>query len=192
MQTVRSINVQELKEKRKATVLQLFSMSQTHNPDPPAEVSPATASTVPVGLMSSRSNSFPSSLPNPAVWWEETPHPTPHKRTPTHTHSLYPTIYMNTAALIKDLEMDLIPHNITLLSQAQCIQSLFCIVRIQLRVIRTDFWGACGWIGLGNGAVGELTKAAPHQPPPSTTSPLRSLADIVVLKHARWQGELSV
>lgn len=112
---------------------------------------------------------IPSPLPFQTLLSDGRRPPTQHHtntRKHTHTHFLYPTIYMNTAALIKDLEMDLIPHNITLLSQAQCIQSLFCIVRIQLRVIRTDFWGACGWIGLGNGAVGELTKAAPHQPPP--------------------------
>ncbi len=167
MQTTGPINVQELKreEGHSAAAIQLEPNTQ---PDPPAEVSAATASTVLVALMSSQSNSFPYSLPNPAVCWE-TPHLYPpntiHTHTHTHTHFLYPTIYMN-AALIKDLKMDLIPHYITLLSLAQCIQSLFCIVRIPLRVIRTDFWGACSWIGLGNGAVGELTKAAPSSPPP--------------------------
>lgn len=124
MKTVRPINVQELEE-RKATLLQPFSLSQKHNPDPPAEVSAATAATVLVALMSSQSNSFPS-FPKPAACCR---------------HSLYPTTYMN-IVLIKDLEMDLIPDYITLLSLAQCIQSLFCIERIPLRVIRTAFWGA--------------------------------------------------
>lgn len=141
MQTVGSINVQELKEEEghSAAAIQLEPNTQ---PDPPTEVSAATASTVLVALMSSQSNSFPSSLPDPAVCWE-TPQPLPCPPNSTHTLFLYPTIYMNTA-LIKDLEMDLIPHYITLLSLAQCTQSPFCIVRIPLRVIRTDFWGACG------------------------------------------------
>ena len=85
MQTVRSINVQELRG-RTATVLQPFSLSQAHNPDPPAEVSTATASTVLVALMSSQSNSFPSSLPNPAVCWETPPPP---NATHTYTYSTY-------------------------------------------------------------------------------------------------------
>lgn len=110
-----------------------------------------------------------------------------HARTNTHTHFLYPTIYTDTA-LIKDLEMDLIPHYITLLSLAQCIQSPFCIVRIPLWVIRTDFWGACGWIALGNGAVGELTKAAHHRRRPLSLQ----LGSFSSVKHVRWQGELFV
>lgn len=65
-QTVRPINVEEL-EGRKTTVLHPFSLSQKHNPDPPAEVSAATAETVPMALMSSWSYSLPSFSPKTAV-----------------------------------------------------------------------------------------------------------------------------
>lgn len=91
MQTVGSINVQELKGRKghSAAAIQLEPNTQ---PDPPAEVFAATALTVLVVLMSSPSNSFPSSLPNPAVY--PTPaHPTPYIHTNTRTHAISYHLY---------------------------------------------------------------------------------------------------
>lgn len=49
--------------------------------------------------------------------------------------------------------MGLVPHYIKLLRLAQCIQSLFCIVIIPLRAIKTDL-GGLGLNGPGNGVKG--------------------------------------
>lgn len=129
-QTVRPINVEEL-EGGKTTVLQPFNSSQKHNPDPPAEVSAATAETVPVALMSSRSYSLPSFSPKCCLHAAPTP-----LRTLTHTIS-----HQLNQLLIKYMKIDLISGNITFHFQAQCMKSPFCIVKIPLEVIRNIYLG---------------------------------------------------